>query len=217
MNYRDFKRSSMAAFPSQYTDEADLLKHALLGIGTGLAWKNGELRDYLTNIEDPEKNIRKHKAGMLAFYKRQLESEVKTTPKLSPEMRKEYKKAGLKPREPGEFWKECIADLKKPVKQMQKKELASRLKTVKERQPSPTDCWVLNDDGTVGSYIEAPQFVKCPLQEIPDDIKPDWLAAVRRFFDLLRTRRFRFKDPRKDAQTIFAIELELNKRFPRRK
>lgn len=204
MRYEDFKKSHMEAYPSLHPDEADLLDHMFLCPGNGLEWSNGELIDCVTGgVDSPEGIVEMARLHARAFFVNQIESEKS----------REDDGFGIRA-ESIKYWERELEDLDLDVSSLQEKEWQRRRNYLSEEftKEDANHCWFLNGDGTIGTVIKMSSYSR--INSVPDDIKPDWLQAVRRLIDLTKTNRFRF-ETEETSDAFKKVELTLESRFPR--
>ena len=213
MNCADAKRASMESYPSLFLHEFDWLNHVFFCCGNGLRWKDGALYDVVTGIEDVDAYIRdaRDSSRAQAIESIAYEKERWETDKKNPQIVALYST-----RRPWDFWQKELDDLDtKSTEEMRQKELHRRRWYLNDPHltDKASDCWFITPDGSVGNVITVAGNHH-RIHDVPDDIQPDWLAAMWLAIDITKTDRVRFRTFG-DKANLDAAEAKLLKRFPR--
>lgn len=178
--YKATLKASMKAYPRLFLNELDFMGHAFFVLGNGLRWENGQLtegRSLKEMITEAERNREHTKKQKLAEKERLLKIQDTMDPEefefLMHDCSHEYD-AGT-------------------IEENRKKEIEFREEIISEYEDDEGGCWYKTSDGTIGQKIyPISQF--CKIMNLPDDIKPDWLAAVEKAIALCYTERYKLTE-----------------------
>lgn len=160
-------------YPTLFKERADCLDHLFICIGNGFKWKNGELVDcdYKHTRED-QKVLKSHLIDGKAFQHNKLSLRAESI--YYDELRK------------AEGKKDLFADIYTPeeIEEMHQKYLASLPDDVYYKRPRVERWYDAHVDSEGKPYI---RFCRAyaKLFNYPEDIKPDWLAAIEETKQLL--------------------------------
>jgi hypothetical protein len=199
VNYLETKKLMMKAYPTLFLDEADVLHHLFAVGGNGYDWIDGELssgrtpEEVLEEARQCEEDSRRHREEIIQSWK-----------KLDAELHEVLKGSGVKP-------PKTLRVFNRPEKvpttpaEIRKAEQARRLWYAKEM---PGDCYFLRKDGSVGRRLH-PMCQYADILHVPEDVKPDWLAAACKAVMVLRTE---FKCTKEDLKWLKKAEALLSTR-----
>lgn len=179
MNYADTLRVMMESYPTLFVDETDALHHLFFVLGSGYAWKGGELVDVFAESHDPDVLIREARARIRAELVLDQDDEARRYAGTSPDLRGAHEVLARTHRE-----RFARFDAGPEAERTYEREWRARCIA-----DGLDDCWFLLPDGRIG-------LVPYPLSDyacifVPDDVKPDWLAAARKALELARSELFR--------------------------
>jgi hypothetical protein len=165
MRYNLLCKALMDAYPSLFTDEEDVLEHLFFVNGNGFEWKNGELVERYEE-PTPAQMLRKARRDDRATYKNQIAS---------------YKRCGL---DTAHLRRELYDRLHKSPAVLRKQEVARRFEMV-EQGWSGDSGWRIENGTLVRPIYPLCEYAK--ILHVPADVKPDWLAAARKAYEMARS------------------------------
>jgi hypothetical protein len=175
-SYVATRDAMICAYPSLFLDEADVLHQLFFTNGNGYDWFHGELIEGRVNDgklvmrTSLEKSVQKARAQDRQYVVQQI------TWDLGALLTDDFESI--------DFWKALLkaiddGDDTTYVKLRHEQERKYRLSCIKNKKDSSR---FLLPDGTIGSKLY-PMCEYADILRVPDDVKPDWLAASKKALD----------------------------------
>lgn len=188
MNYETTLRVMMDSYPSLHATELDALDQLFFTTGNGYEWENGELVSCDDDPSLPPDEVirqtrvynRKQDADMLLRLLDSMEQEKELLSHLSGDVARTYAEGML----------QRAADLKEEARANQADnpeldralEIKKRLRCIAKDEST---CFFVLPDGSMGRVIRLSQY--SDILHVPEDVKPDWLAAAKKAIALTKT------------------------------
>jgi len=169
MRYNLLRKAMMDACPSLFTDEDDVLEHLFFVNGNGYEWAEGELQEKNGN-RTAKQMVRESRKNVCAFYRSEIAN---------------YKKRGL-----DTTWvRGQLHDwLHKSPAALRRMEVAHRFELVEGGWGSLDGRSIEN--GILIRFLY-PLCEYAKILHVPANVKPDWLAAARKAYEMALSPRWR--------------------------
>jgi hypothetical protein len=173
--YKETLEWSYKLYPTLHATELDVLNQLFFVIGNGTEWENGELCDkFYSSFEEQEIDVlrqREHDRKRYAELDKACEEFNSTLNELlknDPAQQKLIKR-----------FQHIIVD-ESNIEQAQKLEIEKRIEQARKLSDGIKSgfCWYLNDNNElIQTMYPVSEYSR--IMNLPDDIKPDWLAAAK--------------------------------------
>lgn len=178
-------KAALEAYPSLFLDEKDVIHQLFFVNGNGLSWEDGEL----TDGKPIETAVERARASSRDFYQQSLEH--------AREADIEFY---------ADYWREKLEHLDEENFAEKEREREDARRRGYLADGEGTDCWFVLLDNSLGRVMyPLCQFAK--ILHVPDDVKPDWLAAAKKAIELAKGPMFKISE--RDATFLAQAEERL--------
>lgn len=165
MRYRLLRKALMDAYPTLFVDEDDVLDHLFFVNGNGFKWVDGELTD---GDDTPEKVVQRSRENNQQRYEAEVERNRREGCDTS------YMEQLL------------YDDLHKTPACIRRREKKTR---IDQARRYGLEYGVIRNGIVIRSLYPLCEYAK--ILHVPADVKPDWLAAARKAYEMALSPRWR--------------------------